>query len=178
MHDHHDHPHAQSGKGGEATRLEKDPVCGMTVDPGSAKHSAEYRGHTYYFCGQGCKTKFAANPVSFLGAQTETAGIGAGRHHLHLPHASRDPPNRPRTLSDLRHGARTRCDERGYGSKSRTCRNDQAFLDRARAQSAGGCFGDGRTPLQSSQADLAGDIELGTVCSCHARRALGGLAVF
>ena len=71
MHDHHDHPHAQSGKGGEATRLEKDPVCGMTVDPGSAKHSAEYRGHTYYFCGQGCKTKFAANPVSFLGAQTK-----------------------------------------------------------------------------------------------------------
>ncbi|HEY8032533.1 MAG TPA: heavy metal translocating P-type ATPase [Methylocella sp.] len=69
MHDHHDHPHAQSGKGGEATQLEKDPVCGMTVDPDSAKHSAEYGGHTYYFCGQGCKTKFAANPVSFLGAQ-------------------------------------------------------------------------------------------------------------
>ncbi|MFZ0496195.1 MAG: heavy metal translocating P-type ATPase [Methylocella sp.] len=66
MHD-HDHPHAQSGNVGEATHLEKDPVCGMDVDPGSAKHSAEYGGHTYYFCGQGCKTKFVADPASYIG---------------------------------------------------------------------------------------------------------------
>jgi Cu+-exporting ATPase len=68
MHDHdHDHPHAQSGDVGEATHLEKDPVCGMNVDPGGAKHSAEYGGHAYYFCSQGCKAKFVADPLSYIG---------------------------------------------------------------------------------------------------------------
>jgi Cu+-exporting ATPase len=67
MHDHHDQPDAQSGNISEAAHLEKDPVCGMNVDPGSAKHSAEYGGRTYYFCSQGCTTTFAADPVSYIG---------------------------------------------------------------------------------------------------------------
>jgi P-type Cu+ transporter len=67
MHDHHDQPDAQSGNVSEAAHLEKDPVCGMNVDPGSAKHSAEYGGRTYYFCSQGCTTTFAADPVSYIG---------------------------------------------------------------------------------------------------------------
>jgi hypothetical protein len=46
MHDHHDQPDAQSGNVSEAAHLEKDPVCGMNVDAGSAKHSAEYGGRT------------------------------------------------------------------------------------------------------------------------------------
>src|ERR1700731_397612 len=70
MHD-HDHAHAQSGNVGEATHLEKDPVCGMNVDPGSAKHSAEYGGRTYYFCSQGCKIKFVADSVSYFGEKPE-----------------------------------------------------------------------------------------------------------
>ncbi|MGB6175707.1 MAG: heavy metal translocating P-type ATPase [Methylocella sp.] len=69
MHDHHNHPHAQSGNVGEASHWEKDPVCGMTVDPGSAKHSAEYGGRTYYFCSQGCKTKFVADPAPYIGEE-------------------------------------------------------------------------------------------------------------
>ncbi|MEJ2377690.1 MAG: heavy metal translocating P-type ATPase [Pseudolabrys sp.] len=43
-----------------------DPVCGMSVDPATAKHSAEHAGQTYYFCCQGCKTKFAADPEKYL----------------------------------------------------------------------------------------------------------------
>jgi Cu+-exporting ATPase len=66
MHNHHNHPQTLSGGIDEAKHMAKDPVCGMNVDPGSAKHSAEYGGHTYYFCSQGCKTKFVADPVSFL----------------------------------------------------------------------------------------------------------------
>ncbi|MGA7384283.1 MAG: heavy metal translocating P-type ATPase, partial [Methylocella sp.] len=66
MHD-HNHPHAQPGNVGEGTHLEKDPVCGMNIDPGSAKHSAEYGGQTYYFCCEGCKTKFVADPMSYTG---------------------------------------------------------------------------------------------------------------
>jgi Cu+-exporting ATPase len=44
-----------------------DPVCGMTVDPHTAKHRADYQGHTYYFCNPGCRTKFIADPQKYLG---------------------------------------------------------------------------------------------------------------
>jgi len=44
-----------------------DPVCGMTVDPHTAKHRAGHRGHTYYFCSAGCRAKFAADPEKYLG---------------------------------------------------------------------------------------------------------------
>ncbi|HEY7229471.1 MAG TPA: heavy metal translocating P-type ATPase [Pseudolabrys sp.] len=44
-----------------------DPVCGMTVDPHTARHRAEHRGHTYYFCSAGCRTKFAGDPQKYLG---------------------------------------------------------------------------------------------------------------
>jgi Cu+-exporting ATPase len=69
MHDHHNRPQALSGGIGEETHMAKDPVCGMNVDRRDAKHSAEHGGHTYYFCTQGCKTKFAANPSSYVAAK-------------------------------------------------------------------------------------------------------------
>jgi P-type Cu+ transporter len=43
-----------------------DPVCGMTVDPHTAKHRHQHHGHTYYFCSAGCFTKFAADPEKYL----------------------------------------------------------------------------------------------------------------
>jgi len=46
-----------------------DPVCGMAVDPHTAKHHAEHRGQPYYFCSAGCKTKFTADPRKYLGAR-------------------------------------------------------------------------------------------------------------
>jgi Cu+-exporting ATPase len=42
----------------------------MTVDPHSAKHRADYRGLTYYFCSAGCRTKFAAGPQRYFGKHT------------------------------------------------------------------------------------------------------------
>jgi len=44
----------------------KDPVCGMNVDPATAKHSAEHQGSTYYFCSGGCRAKFVADPARYL----------------------------------------------------------------------------------------------------------------
>jgi len=60
QHHHHDAP-AEAGV--------IDPVCGMTVDPHTAKHRTDYRGHTYYFCNPGCRTKFIADPQRYLGAR-------------------------------------------------------------------------------------------------------------
>ncbi len=47
----------------------KDPVCGMTVDPATAKHKAAYAGQTYFFCSAGCREKFAADPLRYVGAK-------------------------------------------------------------------------------------------------------------
>ncbi|MCU1270329.1 MAG: Lead, cadmium, zinc and mercury transporting ATPase [Acidobacteriaceae bacterium] len=46
--------------------LEKDPVCGMTVDPATAKAKVEHAGRTYYFCCSGCAQKFQSNPDEYL----------------------------------------------------------------------------------------------------------------
>jgi P-type Cu+ transporter len=47
-------------------RTATDLVCGMTVDPRTAKHRAEHEGHPYYFCSAGCRVKFLADPGKYL----------------------------------------------------------------------------------------------------------------
>ena len=43
-----------------------DPVCGMSVDPNTAKNHAEHDGVTYPFCSTGCALKFRADPEAFV----------------------------------------------------------------------------------------------------------------
>src|SRR5690606_27344088 len=50
----------------DGAHVVKDPVCGMSVDPHTAKHRAEHAGRTYYFCSAGCKAKFEADPERYL----------------------------------------------------------------------------------------------------------------
>jgi Cu+-exporting ATPase len=50
-----------------------DPVCGMTVDPATAKHKAAHKGHDYYFCSAGCKAKFQAGPAKYLEASAKSS---------------------------------------------------------------------------------------------------------
>lgn len=42
-----------------------DPVCGMQVEEQNAAGASDYKGETYYFCGQGCKEKFDENPEAY-----------------------------------------------------------------------------------------------------------------
>ncbi len=44
----------------------RDPVCLMVLDPRQAKAMVEHNGRTYYFCSDGCKQKFLAQPELFL----------------------------------------------------------------------------------------------------------------
>ena len=37
-----------------------DPVCGKTIDPQTATHTATDEKGTYYFCSDECRRKFAA----------------------------------------------------------------------------------------------------------------------
>jgi P-type Cu+ transporter len=44
----------------------RDPVCGMTVEPATAKHRAEHGGAAYHFCSANCQAKFVADPGKYL----------------------------------------------------------------------------------------------------------------
>jgi Cu+-exporting ATPase len=49
----------------------KDPVCGMSVEPGAAKGgSSTYEGRTFYFCNPKCREKFEADPDPYLRARS------------------------------------------------------------------------------------------------------------
>ena len=58
--DEHTHQH-----GSATAETAIDPVCEMTVDPRTAR-SVEHDGKSYYFCSEGCRTKFLADPAKYL----------------------------------------------------------------------------------------------------------------
>jgi P-type Cu+ transporter len=78
QHEHtHNHKHAQH-HAPEAGAV-KDPVCGMSVNPATAKHRLDHQGQTYYFCGAGCRTKFEADPAKYLaGKPAAPVKVAAG----------------------------------------------------------------------------------------------------
>src|SRR4051812_47582492 len=47
-------------------KLEKDPVCGMDVDPADSAGSFEYQEETYHFCSESCLEEFKSNPSRVL----------------------------------------------------------------------------------------------------------------
>ena len=55
-----------------------DPVCGMMVDPHAGKPTEQFRGHTYFFCSEGCRKKFASDPARYLDKKGEPAPLPAG----------------------------------------------------------------------------------------------------
>ena len=67
-----EHRHGPASGGGAAATA-RDPVCGMTVDPATAKHRFAHAGTTWVFCGAGCREKFAADPARYLTPRAEPA---------------------------------------------------------------------------------------------------------
>ena len=53
-------------------QMERDPVCGMQVDPRNAAAQMEYQGRTHHFCSEDCHQKFMQNPAQYVGHQTRT----------------------------------------------------------------------------------------------------------
>ncbi len=45
---------------------EKDPICGMGVDPKRTKYRSEFKGKMYYFCCDGCLEKFKSEPAIYV----------------------------------------------------------------------------------------------------------------
>ncbi|HEX4955461.1 MAG TPA: heavy metal translocating P-type ATPase [Thermoanaerobaculia bacterium] len=68
--------------------LALDPVCGMSVDPATARHRADHNGTTYFFCSEGCRIKFQTDPGRYLGsaappAQASCCSAGHSSSHGH-----------------------------------------------------------------------------------------------
>lgn len=54
--------------------MEKDPVCGMLVDPDEAAGQRIHENRTYYFCSADCLRKFDQAPQRFTAPPGEPAG--------------------------------------------------------------------------------------------------------
>ena len=55
----------------ESAQALTDPVCGMTVTVDSP-HVLQHEGKPVYFCSSGCKAKFAANPAKYQVARPDS----------------------------------------------------------------------------------------------------------
>jgi YHS domain-containing protein len=62
--------------------IQKDPVCGMEIDPKTAAGKSEYEGKTYYFCSSGCKKLFDKNPAKYV-IESDTCQIETEHQHQH-----------------------------------------------------------------------------------------------
>jgi Cu+-exporting ATPase len=62
-------PNAPTAEPAGAVVREKDPVCGMMVDPQKPAKLVEHSGKPYYFCSVRCGERFAADPGEFLSAK-------------------------------------------------------------------------------------------------------------
>ncbi len=60
------------------TSTERDPVCGMDVNPATAKHIHEHAGKKYYFCCSGCVEKFKINPQAYLNKPASSGLVTLG----------------------------------------------------------------------------------------------------
>ena len=70
----------------QTTTTVKDPVCGMNVEPSTAKYKVDHAGKTYYFCCNSCREKFHAHPDEYLGPRRASA---AGLHVIGIAPAAK-----------------------------------------------------------------------------------------
>jgi Cu+-exporting ATPase len=70
-HDHH--PDGLDGDASELRERQRDPVCGMLVDPRTTPYRQQHAGRLYFFCSAGCQSKFLDNPTKYLARSEMTA---------------------------------------------------------------------------------------------------------
>ena len=122
-----------------SVRLQTDPVCGMKVDPATARGgSHEHAGKTYWFCNPRCRERFAADPEHWLKAGPSIAAMAApgpapapaaappDSRRVRLPDGPGGPRDEAGPLPDLRHGARAAHGDPRRGEEPRARGHDAA----------------------------------------------------
>ena len=97
--------------------LERDPVCGMNVNPATAKHVYKHAGKDLYFCCAHCLEKFKANPAGYLSAPSKAPSSGLVSLAVPVPtgKAAISPPMSSRAEHPLRE-SETDAQSRDLGS--------------------------------------------------------------
>jgi Cu+-exporting ATPase len=86
---HAGHPHGAApvssccgGQHGDADKAAVDaaidPVCGMRVDPATARHRTTHKGQDYFFCSGRCRERFETEPEKFLQPKQAEPAAPAG----------------------------------------------------------------------------------------------------
>jgi Cu+-exporting ATPase len=97
--------------------MERDPVCGMTVDPAKAAARVDRGGRTYYFCAIGCAQKFSAHPDQYL--RRARSASQSTPFPVHQPAAvSEKPPAPGKTQDKVRYTCPMHPDVIRYGPGS------------------------------------------------------------
>src|SRR5581483_8750139 len=73
--------HAAHGDRASASGAARDPVCGMAVDPVTARHRARHADRDVFFCSARCRERFLADPERYAEAP----------HAVHAAHAPAAP---------------------------------------------------------------------------------------
>ena len=72
--------------------IEKDPVCGMTINHVKAVGSLEFRGRTYFFCSVSCLEKFRLHPEKYIvTSKAETEVSPPSRSHERPAETTKTP---------------------------------------------------------------------------------------
>ncbi len=88
--------------------MERDPICGMSVDPLKAAAEIQHSGKTYYFCSAACAKRFSKEPHKFLTSSgTTSTGHGHSVGKLSVLQELMVPSVPPATLTD--NGVRFTC---------------------------------------------------------------------
>ena len=69
-----------------------DPVCGMSVNPETAKIKSFIEGQNYYFCAEGCRIAFEANPEKYIESECAKPTGWWGRYMARLRKATGGKP--------------------------------------------------------------------------------------
>lgn len=93
--------HAAHHHGHIRSDIQTDPVCGMNVDPETAKHKTSYKKENYYFCAENCLKKFKADPEQYLSPQEEKIIVKGAIYTCPM---APDPAGRAGIMPYLRHG--------------------------------------------------------------------------
>ena len=150
----HSHTHAHGGdccgsasKAKEEAGRVKDLVCGMTVDPHTAKHRAEHdRPRPTISAPPAAAPKFVADPATLSGAGAGRRRTGCARGTIYTcPMHPQIRAGGARHLPDLRHGARAgRSPRAGTGPNPELVDMTRRFWIALALAAAGLAPGDGR----------------------------------
>jgi len=86
----------------------KDPVCGMDVNPETARYKTSHQNKEYFFCSASCLSKFQASPEKILSfppkpmAMITTTGITSGLVTIGAPSAAKTSAKTPTKTNDTR----------------------------------------------------------------------------